>query len=69
MKIHMLAAMLFLVAPPSPSEFTESNSTIYRGDMRIDRVSDYTYNVVCYISQHHDGSSHTTPAINCLKMK
>lgn len=36
-----------------------------KGIMRIDKIADG--NVICYVAQNKDGSTHTTPAIYCLK--
>jgi hypothetical protein len=66
------AAVMLLMAPPVQFADFPANgesSTVIRGDMRVDRIIDWTNGVVCYIGQHHNGSSHTTPAISCLKLK
>lgn len=58
MKSLAIIAFSMLVTNSDPPMFV-------KGDMRIDKVVDG--NVVCYIAQHYNGSSHTTPAIYCLK--
>jgi hypothetical protein len=69
--ISIIAMAMFLTSGAPQSNFSADNSTIVRSEMKIDRIVDYTNPdnpIVCYMAQHHNGSSHTTPAIFCLKM-
>lgn len=69
--MKILAFMsLFLPAAYAPSDFSPAYDTAVRGDMRVDRMVDKVNGVpvVCYMAQHNNGSSHTTPAIDCLKL-
>jgi hypothetical protein len=51
----------------SSSDYDKPLTT--KGIMRVDKIYDDAHNVVCYMAQNKDGSTHTTPSIFCLKTK
>ena len=70
--VLIFAAMALFSAPNSSSssaDFIADTNTVIRGEMRVDKIYDYNNEVVCYLGQHNNGSSHTTPALFCLKFK
>ncbi len=69
--VLIFAAMALFSAPANgpPTDFIADTGTVIRGEMRVDKIYDYNSGVVCYVGQHNNGSSHTTPALFCLKFK
>ncbi len=60
--------MMSLMFTSYPTEFVSVNDqTVVRGDMRLDKIVDYSNGVTCYLAQHNNGSSHTTPNLFCFK--
>ncbi len=61
--MKFVLASLFLFATPSQIGLWHVS------DFRVDRIIDTEYGYICYVASHSDGSSHTTPSLQCFKEK